>query len=355
MSSATESPTLSRDPEWLRRDAASRPLTASYWNDPDPKWQGMLSSDLIAYYHEQVGGMIGPWADAQLKPASYELTLGPNCLVNGERVTLTEAKPWLELPHNSIVFVSMGEWIRLPHYIAARFDLAIEFVYQGILLGTGPQVDPGFQGVLSCPLHNISNESVHIKLGHPFAKMDFAKTSGLCCARDDDSLVPIDTEDGLYAAAIAGSLPGKGDHRVVLFNHDKRWRDPIFAQGYAGQKQVSSSVAGLESDVEQAREEVEAHGDDMRRFRRFAIAGSIAIIVAIGSLLLALAQLDRSYTDSKVDNIARSPEVSGPVVNLNRRLDRLTVDNAELNRRVNQLKRQLAELREQRRETSSTP
>src|SRR5205823_1683477 len=102
-------------------------------------------------------------------------------------------RPWLEIPSNSIVFVSMQQFVRLPHYIAARFDLAIEFIYQGILLGTGPQVDPGFQGYLSCPLHNISNESVYIQLGHPFAKMDFAKTSGLRATatdalRDEDAL-----------------------------------------------------------------------------------------------------------------------------------------------------------------------
>jgi hypothetical protein len=131
-------------------------LEEAYWNDPCPEWQGMLSSDLIAFYNEAVGGMIGPWDDELLKPAAYELTLGPNCLVNGEVRVLSDDDPWLEIPYNSIVFVSMGQWVRLPHYIAARFDLAIEFIYQGILLGTGPQVDPGFQGVLSCPLHNIS-------------------------------------------------------------------------------------------------------------------------------------------------------------------------------------------------------
>ena len=107
------------------------PLKPAYWADPYPDWQGMLSSDLIAFYNEQVGGMIGPWEDERLKPAAYELTLGPNCLVNGVIQTLSEDAPWLEIPYNSIVFVSMGQWVRLPHYIAARFDLAIEFIYQG--------------------------------------------------------------------------------------------------------------------------------------------------------------------------------------------------------------------------------
>ena len=121
------------------------PLKEAYWVDPMPDWQGMLSSDLIAYYDEQVGGMIGPWNDDLLKPASYELTLGPTCLVDGKPRTLEEDDPWLEIPYNSIVFVSMAQWLRLPHYLAARFDLAIEFIYQGILLGRDRRLIPAFR------------------------------------------------------------------------------------------------------------------------------------------------------------------------------------------------------------------
>src|SRR5438105_1715161 len=117
---------------------------AEYWCDPLPDVQAMLSSDLIAYYNSVVAqpGMIDPFNPANLKPAAYELTLGPNYLIEGEERLLTPEEPWLELPPNSVVFVSMQERLVLPHYIVARFDLAIEFIYQGILLGTGPQVDP---------------------------------------------------------------------------------------------------------------------------------------------------------------------------------------------------------------------
>ena len=300
------------------RGPVDRPLKPAYWEDPLPDWHGMLSSDLIAYYNDAVGGMIGPWDDKLLKPAAYELTLGPMCLVDGEPKRLTEDQPWLEIPYNSIVFVSMAQWVRLPHYIAARFDLAIEFIYQGILLGTGPQVDPGFQGVLSCPLHNISSGSVHMRLGQAFAKMDFAKTSGLRAA----AVSTISEERDLYASATASELGGHDGKAVILFKDVKRWREPIFDPGYAGQKRVRSSLKSLEQDVSNSQSEIQEFGNEIRRLRRFGLASAIAAILAISGLLIALAQLDRSYTDSKVDVIrVRTNDNNKVVSELNERLE----------------------------------
>ena len=48
-------------------------------------------------------------------------------------------------PENSITFVQIESKIRLPNYIALRFNLRIQHVHRGLLLGTGPLVDPGFQ------------------------------------------------------------------------------------------------------------------------------------------------------------------------------------------------------------------
>ncbi len=151
-------------------------LTPSYWNDPFPDLQGVLTSEHIRGYHEAVGRMIRPFDPRLLKTASYELTLGTQHMVEGEDRVLTEDDRKLRLPPNSLSFVSMQQVLLLPHYLVGRFDLAIKFIYRGLLLGTGPQVDPGFQGALSCPLHNISNDEIVIELGESFAKIDFAKT-----------------------------------------------------------------------------------------------------------------------------------------------------------------------------------
>ena len=62
----------------------------------------------------------------------------------------------ITLPRNSITYLWTKERLRLPEYIAARFDLHIHHVHKGILLGTGPMIDPGFFGEWLIPLHNLT-------------------------------------------------------------------------------------------------------------------------------------------------------------------------------------------------------
>jgi hypothetical protein len=65
----------------------------------------------------------------------------------------------------------------LPEYIALRFNLAIREVYRGLLLGTGPLVDPGFTGRLSFPLHNLTNETYCFRAGEEVVWIEFTKLS----------------------------------------------------------------------------------------------------------------------------------------------------------------------------------
>jgi hypothetical protein len=65
----------------------------------------------------------------------------------------------------------------LPFYVVGRFNVRVSWVYNGVLLGTGPQVDPGFSGCLSCPLYNLTDLDIIIKRDEDFATIDFEKTT----------------------------------------------------------------------------------------------------------------------------------------------------------------------------------
>jgi deoxycytidine triphosphate deaminase len=83
------------------------------------------------------------------------------------------------VPANSLVFIRLKETLRLPFYLIARFNLKIRYVYQGLLLGTGPQIDPGYTGRIYIPLHNLTSEPVHILLETTFVSFDFERTTEL--------------------------------------------------------------------------------------------------------------------------------------------------------------------------------
>ena len=84
----------------------------------------------------------------------------------------------IDLPRNSINYLWMKQKLLLPEYIAARFNLHIRHVHKGILLGTGPLVDPGFFGSLLIPLHNLTDNDYILKGGEGIIWVEFTKLSG---------------------------------------------------------------------------------------------------------------------------------------------------------------------------------
>jgi hypothetical protein len=76
-----------------------------------------------------------------------------------------------------MVVVSTYEKLHVPRYLIGRWNLRVSLVYSGLLWAGGPQVDPGFSGFLFCPLYNLSNTEVALKLKEHIFTIDFEKTS----------------------------------------------------------------------------------------------------------------------------------------------------------------------------------
>jgi deoxycytidine triphosphate deaminase len=270
-------------------DGAERPR--AFWVDPAPGEVGLLSARSIRFYQEQVAPMIEPFTPAQLGAATYELRVGPHWLHENDEKIATRDKPWIEIPPNSLVYVSMCERLRLPLYIAARFDLHISFIYRGLLLGTGPQVDPGFCGVLSCPLHNITNDTVKLEVGVPFVKMEFLKTSAIVREPDRDDFEQLET-----FPAVRDWVRNRAPHDVPLIDDSKLWRKPIY--GYVGDRRPTSSVKSLDERVEGVETTV----------GRFRVGGAIGLLSFVG-LLITLMQLNNAVVKDKVEPLAKQTAV----------------------------------------------
>lgn len=121
----------------------------------------------------------------RLKTASYEMRLLGK-LYDWESTKDGKLRPrcreicdgvQVVLPRNSITYLWMKEKILLPEYIAARFNLHIRYVHKGILLGTGPLVDPGFFGNLLIPLHNLTDNDYILEGGDGIIWVEFTKVS----------------------------------------------------------------------------------------------------------------------------------------------------------------------------------
>ena len=170
------------------REEARRLAIASYdQSDPFPDIPPSLLSlnEIDAYV--RTTGMISPYdteakagGKSPLKFASFEVPLGDEFYRFDEHGVLRviEVGDGITVPANSIVFVVPDIDFRLPKYIAVRFNLQIRHVHRGLLLGTGPLVDPSYWGRLCVPLHNLTSEPYYIpKHSDGFLWLEFTKTT----------------------------------------------------------------------------------------------------------------------------------------------------------------------------------
>lgn len=281
--------------DWLRTtgevgdtQAAERHLKYAE-NDPFPDIPSSLLGSSAFLKYIRTTAMVHPfdgWDHGSkaphkdlIKPASYEMKPGGSFFMFDDDGNLIEQKltnrndkPYIRLPANSITFVSTAETFRLPNYIAVRFNLRIKHVHRGILLGTGPLIDPGYNRPILIPLHNLTNNDHFIGLDEGLIWVEFTKTYPT-------------TTDPLYHGDF-------GKPRLPKNTKGKDFRDYLFLA--SGGVPIRSSI----TDVKNAAVAAEAKVDSFdKRFRNLGLLGIAALVLAVGGLLYPT--LDLVFTASQ--------------------------------------------------------
>ena len=297
------------------------------YQDPYPDEHGILLSNRIHEFCTE-GLLISDWYKKEnLRPASYTLRIGDDYIDSkGDLRKFTDKEDSFVFEKNSIVFVSIKEEFNLPFYIIARFNLRVNWVYDGVLLGTGPQVDPGFSGYLSCPLYNLTNADITIKREQNFATIDFEKTTRLLRdspqleqkrvliqAAQDKQLVPVGKElYSFYKAPHLKPLEHRKAHKMVsslieLREEVKTWRRLGIGSALAFFGLTLSLLAFGSNIYRQNNELVRQSGDLSRQI----IEAQHELKAAEEKLSSVRSDMDRLQSDIK-QNAAPSPRAGAP-------------------------------------------
>lgn len=154
----------------------------------------LLNSQDIQKVVEETGAVspffVGGGRKSRLKKAAYEGRIGSRAYIFRDvnipvRIFDDSKDDALLVPKNSIVFVESDLDFRIPDFVALRFNLQIQHVHRGLLLGTGPLVDPGFWGKLCIPLHNLTDQDYEIPKNEGLIWLEFTKTTLATNIRDD--------------------------------------------------------------------------------------------------------------------------------------------------------------------------
>jgi deoxycytidine triphosphate deaminase len=113
----------------------------------------------------------------QVKHASYNIRVGKNAIIEGEKeYQLSDYKKLIIDPFE-VAIIETYEQINIPNNMIARWNIRVKLAYKGLIWVGGPQVDPGYNGHLYCPIYNMSDKPVELNYRDTIATMDFVKTT----------------------------------------------------------------------------------------------------------------------------------------------------------------------------------
>ena len=229
---------------------------------------GMLSSPHIRYLVDEFE-IIEGFQEECLDSATYHMRIGGKVVTSedgkivdfelGEEEDKNKnVRKKFELKPNSLAFVTTIEKFNLPKDIIARYNLKSKWVHKGLLLGTGPIVDPELNARLLIPLHNFSSQPVLLSFNEKLISVEFTKT-----------LNPNDR-----FTLRSGKISSYVKNRSRIFDFDG-YLNRI--GGRIAESSVSSKFYEYDKTIETSK----------KRLRNFSLAGAIAI----SSVLIALLSL----------------------------------------------------------------
>ena len=280
--------------------------------DPFPSIPSALLNSADIYKYIQKTGMIYPFYPDKLKGATYQVKIGGNCTYWDEKdvkidVNLDSGESFT-LKRNSIVFVELEPFFRVPDYLVLRFNLKISHVYKGLLLGTGPIVDPGFRGKLNIPLHNLTNNEYIFKKGDALIEMEFTKLS------------PNNSWEGTEDYGINGhyiSFPDKKFDRGIAVYIKDALEDAFpkdLERGNGTRQVVNNAVPVAIRNANESSEEALTNSrnavQDIQKIKKYSYwGGIIAILTTVATLISITVAVFTliADTNARLDNFQLNP------------------------------------------------
>lgn len=147
--------------------------------DPFPEIHDALLNSVDISKYAMTTGMLEPFVPEKMLGITYTCCFSGRYLRynkdNQVETKIIAHDEELEIQSNSITYLEIDTYFRVPHYMALRFNLKVHNAYKGLLLGTGPIIDPGYKGKIFIPLHNLTNNTYLIKRGADLISVEFTK------------------------------------------------------------------------------------------------------------------------------------------------------------------------------------
>ena len=301
--------------------------------DPYPEIEPALLNSADIFKYVAATGMIYPFDVEKLRGATYDVGLKGTAIWWDEEKKIEHVQElvnpgeFFELKPNSIAFITLEPFFRIPNYLVLRFNLRVTHIYKGLLLGTGPIVDPGFVGKLSIPLHNLTANTYKFTVGDDIIQMEFTKLSPNRAWVDN-----IERETGLYKRNWI--KPGRTVREYLTR-----------ALSNSSETVIKSSIP---AEIAKIFEQVTKAKDDMEKFKgstensmnRTQLINAALMVSVAGVAISALCHLGNVNADQQqlIYDLERTHKVLDQTYSeLNQQYKALEEKYSELEKQINKL------------------
>lgn len=175
------------------------------------------------------------------------------------------------LKKNSITYIHISTTFRVPYYLVYRFNLTVSLAQKGLLLGTGPIIDPGFEGRIMIPIHNLTANNYELKAGSGLIRVEFTKLS---------SNKAFDIKNGTTLDTYKYTFPQNGTH----------WDEDKYFQDINGKNSIISSIPGSIKNAEdialKAQEKAINAEKSLNSIKKIAWVSAIIALIGIAAAII---------------------------------------------------------------------
>ena len=123
--------------------------------------------------------MVEPFDPDLINPASIDVTLGPEILVendNGSFTSISIKNNDFYMPPGAFVLAATAEYIRVPNNLEAVFQLKSSRGREGYEHALAGYIDPGFHGRVTLELSNLRRfKELPLRAGMRIGQLRFSK------------------------------------------------------------------------------------------------------------------------------------------------------------------------------------
>jgi len=138
----------------------------------------MMSDEQILAAVKNGEIVLDPFDPSKVQPASYDARVGTWAFSSSskERVNLSQ-KGVLIVEPGEFAVLEPRERVQLDNRTAGQLGLRSEYARRGLLMLSGPQIDPGFSGVLVVRMVNLATKPIALPYEDPFLTIQFFRLS----------------------------------------------------------------------------------------------------------------------------------------------------------------------------------